>query len=497
MDYKKMIFQFGVLIDTFSDSCDDKNLSKLISEIEIFVEKEKIEKKLSAILFYYLGNAWSSLDNIRNRNDSNIWLLNRDEFDQSIINYRKAINQIDDNGENSNLSCSLFTNLANAYSQIGRPISAIALWNKSLLINKNFQMAIGNKGQGLFEYSKMMYDPSHRDLIGRESFFLLSKLDYKKLHYTASEIFKNIKEKLGSYFSDEYLRKEFDTEKYELGSRQNEIDYWNWVLNTSLFLNPLNDINKSNTVAHDILSLPSMIVPKELKHDEPIFHRLFNEIKQEFISLRYFYYKYLISQEDLIHFSDSNRNLINTLDYSQLGLKYEYLKISFRMAYSIFDKISYFLNKYLVLNIPDHKVSFKNIWREYDTGKNKFTKELCIHIIDLKNKPLRGLYFISRDFYELDESLSLVLDPDAKNIAKIRNYIEHKSFIIHWDIAGWTEKESYSYHIAEKDFSNKCFFLIEKVREAIIYLSLSVHSEEEKSENDDITIPIIMPSYDY
>ncbi len=72
----------------------------------------------------------------------------------------------------------------------------------------------------------------------------------------------------------------------------------------------------------------------------------FNQMKQEYASARWLLYEGL--QEDRVHFSDHDVRLCNTLDYSCHSLTVEKTKIAFRMAYSLFDKIAFFLNGYRV-----------------------------------------------------------------------------------------------------------------------------------------------------
>ena len=65
--------------------------------------------------------------------------------------------------------------------------------------------------------------------------------------------------------------------------------------------------------------------------------------------------------------------MFNTLDYPSYSLAVERMKAAFRMAYSLFDKIAYFLNEYLRLGIPERNVSFRTLWYE-DQQKKKGLK---------------------------------------------------------------------------------------------------------------------------
>ena len=121
----------------------------------------------------------------------------------------------------------------------------------------------------------------------------------------------------------------------------------------------------------------------------------------------------------------------------------------------------------------------------------------------MNNNPLRGLYFLSKDFYTKDKDMEYLelAEPDAKEIADLRNNIEHKYFKIHWikpnESDGELRFDSLAYSIDESDFEKKVYRLLRCAREALIYLSLSIHIEEKKNDKDDgIVMPLQLFDYD-
>lgn len=154
------------------------------------------------------------------------------------------------------------------------------------------------------------------------------------------------------------------------------------------------------------------------------------------------------------------------------------------MCYSIFDKIALFINKYYEINLPPDKVSFSRIWHEYDKhGKPIRIRE---QIEKSGNWILRGLYWLSRDIFskELD-----MIDPEATDIANIRNFIEHKSFkIVDFGEFG-TINENSTLVVDREQFEQKCEKVIKLVRSAIMYLAMSVHISEEMKERQGIVMP--------
>jgi HEPN superfamily protein len=109
-------------------------------------------------------------------------------------------------------------------------------------------------------------------------------------------------------------------------------------------------------------------------------------MKQEFVSARWMLYEGLHATR--VHFSDRDVTLLNTLDYPTLGLPIEQVKAAYRIAYSLLDKIAYFLNDYAKLGMNARQVYFKTVWHE----NGDFRKGIRASLRDSKNLPLRGLF---------------------------------------------------------------------------------------------------------
>lgn len=481
------IQKLGLAIDQAFDNKDSSLLKQCIQSGE-HLEKTLSTANEAAILYYYLGNAWADLDQIINGSSTNIWRYERLENIRAIVNYRKCICIDDISPEIRNgIVIQAYTNLGNMFSQAGRSVYAIELWKNALRINPNFGMAGCNLSHGLIAFLKCLYDDAHQAILARYA--------YKKLnaHISDQSIFQNAKEAFAKDIRDielvvnaEYLKQDDDFEEFSLGNDNSEIHYKKWVLNHSLFLNPLNEVYKHSVVAHDVLLLPSMIAKK---YSAPVYQGFYNQLKQEYITARYFLYQYENYSEE-IHFSDKGRKLVNTLDYTLHGLKYECLKNAFRMSYSIFDKIAYFINDYFELGIEEKKVYFRTIWYE-----NKAVKK-CIE--DLNNLPLRGLYFLSKDFQNVNGDACDVADPDAKMLSSIRNHLEHKYLKVHWIYTDEKDSQHDLFHdrlafsITEDDFKKKVMKALRSAREALIYLSLAV-TIEEKKKSKELGIGFSMP----
>jgi LA2681-like HEPN len=482
------ILNIGDQIDTAHISKDSKKLSLLINEVGD-KDLSKLTNDEIAVLDYYMGNAWSALDQIKNPVEDNLFIYERTEKTNAIRHYRKcATNTNTSPIIKSEFITRSLINLGNLFSSSGRIVYAIESWQKSIKINPNIGMARCNLCRGLIYYANILHDQHQAFILYKHSHDeLVSSLQLEDIHEEAKDLFEDDLKNLKLYIGDDWINRNINFNSTKLGKSEEEIKYKEWVLHNKLFINPLNDVYSHPAIAYDSLHLPT--ITSSNHNDRNLFyHGFFNEIKQEYITARYLFYSYNhdFTEFDL-HYSDSGRNLVNSLDYSQYGLRYGLMRNSFRSLYSIFDKISYFINEYFSVGEDKEKVSFKNIW--YKNGK------INPVIANISNNPLRGLYFINKDFYSKDMEFLNVADEDAKNMAKIRNHLEHKYLRI--TMFNLNQDDFIGYTISESLLREKILRLLKCTREAIIYLSLAVHEAEfKKFPGMNKFITISLPDYD-
>lgn len=153
----------------------------------------------------------------------------------------------------------------------------------------------------------------------------------------------------------------------------------------------------------------------------------------------------------------------------------ENLKLSFRIAYSIFDKVAYLLNNIYDLKVTNYQVSFRKLWYIKGIRDKGIKKNFEKH----NNLILRGLFWISKELFLEDDKLFEAIEPDAKELDKIRNYIEHRSFQIDIPVT----KGDFSYEISRVDFEAKTLRLLLLVRESIMYIPYSINREIKLKKN--------------
>jgi len=466
----------------FETSREQNDLKKLTKSIEIAnsVNLESFDSDCKATFYYFLGNAWSYVMKIKY--PDTIFEFESEEIEKQITFYRMALGELIESDEDL-IKCQVLTNLGNLFSHIGRFVEAQEYFNLCLEINPNFGLAIGNRGYGLFHYAKLIFEPLQQYIFlqyARKD--LLASCEMEDVYYEAKNDFRSIAKKIETLYPIKDLN---DLKKYKNYFKvlaDEEVDYRTWCVNNRLFINPLNDVLCESVVAHDYLHTPQMVLKA---NEKPIYQGMFNQLKQEYVSARYLFYESLLSSTT--HYSDKHVVLMDTLDSPVHSLSLEKAKVAFRMSYSIFDKISYFLNLYLDLGNKPFDVSFRKIWFKRSKGKPILNEAIS----KSSNWALRGLFWLSKDFYE--ERFNIIIEPEAKELAKIRNFIEHKSFkVVDSFNPKWTQ-ENVTYEIDRDLFENKTLKILKLCRSALMYLSFLIYVEESKRDKfrgDNLIVPV-------
>jgi tetratricopeptide (TPR) repeat protein len=377
--------------------------------------------------------------------------------------------------------CQILTNLGNALSAVGRIVEALEYWNRALQKIPSFPMALGNRGHGLSYYAGILYDVGHQHVFLQHAHADLSEVLSPKLRRylegNAHEAFEHTKARIEAYLPQDHLKEAHDVHSFSLGDYEEEVAYRKWCLEYRLFLNPLNDLGPHAIAARDVFSQPSITTGL---NEGPYYLGLYNQMKQEFVSARYLYYEGTHTQGP--HYSDMGVRLYNTLDYPAYSLSAEKVKAAFRAAYSLFDKTAFFLNRYLELSIPEKRITFRTFWYERQEKK----RGLGPLFREMQNWPLRGLFWLGKDLYEDEPGFREATEPDAQELAEVRNHLEHKYLKLHEDLNDMTRAmtDTLAFSVYRYNFETKTLRLLKMVRAALIYLSLAIHQEEVRRAKD-------------
>lgn len=479
----KALEKIGLLIDYSGDLEREDGIQRALELSDILLERN-LNKNHRIELEYFLGNAWNILERIRRGVGKKEFSWEADEVEKSLIHFRRALHLFRTSQAklSSDRVNEIHTNLGNHLTYVGRYISGIEFHDMVLQGNPKFGMAHGGKGCLLFYYGCALYDETWKHYMFHEAAANLKTALSLLLEGDAPRAtFKKMLEQI-----PEELRKgkvKYNNDLNKLGKTIKEKQYKQWCLLERLFLNPLNDLGPYVEGAGDTLHLPSMVTNIT---KGPWYYSFYNQLKQEFVSARYLYYESISANHP--HFSDKGVTLFDTLDYPAYSLHVEKIKLVYRTIYSLFDKIAYFINSYFKLPIKKKHVYFQTLWYKQQSKKNKKqnrNKELREEFRSRKNWSLRGLFWISKDFYENKQGFQETLEPTAREIYSIRNHLEHKYLKVHEygppgrkSLPWGTDDIAFS--INRRNLCDKTLYLLKTAREALIYLSLAVYDEETK-----------------
>ena len=431
-------------------------------------------------LHYYWGNGFSHLADSHNR-----WSWENEELEQAIFHYRMALTFDGISAMPDLTTCQLYTNLANSLSTIGRFIEAIGYYNSALAIDPSFVMARGNKGLCMHSYGEIQFDGTFQQAISRSAYF-----EFAAATHLESRRF-DVQPQFASYL--EYIESEYGilAPHTDLADEDRFADlpplpraYRRWALENKLYINPMNDLGSYGIAADDLFHITPKFEILDDKHTTLL--EFVSQIKQEFASARYLLYSGV--ELGVVHHSDNETYTMEISESLLLDYRIEQIKASLRTSYSIFDKIGFFLNYYFGLGIDEHEVSFSGIWYENSRNRDNLRPEFR----QQQNWPLRGLFWLSKDLiYDNTMHAETSLEPGARELARLRNQVEHR-YVQTYSLSSESNiTDSYgdynnelAYQIPRERLVELSLQMLQKVRAAIIYFILGLNKKELQREHD-------------
>lgn len=464
------------LADLIDTSFDAKQRDGLLHALRLGDEllQRRLTPKQTVVLHYFLGNAWSNLRSVEKKGTPESWNWEQHEIEQEITNFRLALNNPEFRNCDEYRRCQILTNLGNLMNHVGRFVEAQEYFNKALKIMPTFGMALGSRGATLSDYARSVPRRHDAILILEESERMLTDaLNSKMIHNAAREHYAE-RLRIVQTLQERNRKGQHRFNHYKsLGASKKESEYRKWCLRQRLFLNYLNDIRDERSAAGDNVILPSLTRQiGEGLH----FEGLYNQLKQEFVSARYLNFE--ATNRTSVHFSDKRVVLYDTMDCPSYSLAIEKVKTAYRVAYSLFDKIAFFLNAYLELGIDERLVTFRTFWYADRQKKRGLRPEFT----QRKNWPMRGLFWLSKDIFEDAIGFRAAIEPDAQELKRVRDHIEHKYLKVleFGDPPFMREsfRDQLALTVSRQDLYRKTLHLLKVVRAALIYLSVAVQWEE-------------------
>lgn len=468
----------GDFIDESDEARDAEALYCALDLCEQLLRREMVPAD-RATLHYFYANAWEAWRlSTRSGESLNEW--EQKEIEIQLLHLRTAL-RTGPEGELPTIRlCQILTNLGNLLSHVGRSVEALEYWERALQLMPDFGMARGNLGYGLVRYARLVHDRHDSAILLCHAHQNLEQALRLGLHDDARQVFEETRSEIKKVLPQEFLDKQLDLNAFALGDSAVEVEYRKWALQNRLFLNPLNDIGPVAHGATDVLHLPGIVVPLDAG---PYYAGFFNQMKQEFVSARYLLYEGLRASPGP-HFSDRGVSLVNTLDYPSYSLAAEKTKAAFRIAYSLFDKIAFFVNHYLDLGVRERSISFKTIWYTKQDRERGLAPKVHLPY----NEPLQGLFWLSKDLSEKRPGFAEAIEPDAQEIEDIRQHAEHRYLKLHefgpppqlrpGDESLMGLRDTLARSLGRREFESKVLRIFKMARAGLVYLTFAVHVEE-------------------
>lgn len=484
MSDAEALAHIGRLIDDASDSSFDRGAKRALFLLEE-LSKRKLVDTDGAMVEYFRANAWATRSEIANSRRS--WFWECPMRQEELLALSRASNHPGFASLDKVRRCQILTNYANLLNLVGRSIDAIAVWDMALKIIPHFAMARGNRGIGLKGYAGMVVDESDRAILALHAFDdFHSTMTEGACHdsidpHAARAYFADQATELAGAIDIDAVRTMQCLERGDEGKSKIERAYRRWCLEHRLFLCSLNDLGPNLAAATDDLMLPPII---EGLNDRPDGHLpppivgFFSQMKQEYVSARFTLFEGIRSTR--VHFSDRGVTLTDTLDYPLYSLASERVRMAFRIAYSLLDKVAFLVDRYWALGKVPGRISFKNVWMVENKAR------LLPQFKERDNLPLRGLFWLSKELF--DGQFKQTTAADARELHSIRNALEHTYLRV---IEGWAKPFMISgksdndigLTISSDELEAKAIRVMQMARSALFYICFAIGVEERKKQH--------------
>ena len=401
------------------------------------------------------------------------WKWEQSTLAREIYHLRRAASNSSFQTMDESFRCKCLNDLGSRLRVAGRAIEALDCWRRVLDSKPNFGMSLCNRAMVLASYAGGLEDDGKRALLLWAAHTEAEAALAHTAFYTdirdeqTRKKTKELKEWVESFVDVKGITALDPLNEEVPSSNEDERRYRRWCLHHCLYLNVVNDVGPHACAAYDPLSLPGQVVPVDAPHT---FESFFDQMKQEYVSARWLLYEGLTSQGP--HFSDKEVLLGAPDPRPCLSLAVERIKAAYRMSYSLFDKVSFFLNAYMQLGIAERAVTFRTIWRCDD--KQSIRKEFD----QTTNWGFCALHWLSKDLFE--KASDEVAEPQARQLSEIRNFLEHKYLRVTNIDAGVAPSEDLALMLSRQQFESKAIQLLKLARSALIYLAIGVRFEEQR-----------------
>jgi LA2681-like HEPN len=485
MNDAEALAHIAELIDDSFDASFERGAKRALFLLND-LSKRALGDKEGALVEYFRANAWAARSHIANVRQS--WSWESVERQEELLALSRAVTHAGFASLDKVRRCQILTNRANVLDTVGRSIDAIAGFDAALQIIPGFAMARGNRGYGLKTLASMLVDDRQRAIFALHAYDGLRSTMADDAIYDSLDpapalaFFASNASDLANAVNVNAVRRMQRLDEGNEGRSKLERAYRKWCLQNQLFLCPLNDLGAHLAAATDDWMFPPItegLNDRPDSHLPPPILGFFNQMKQEYASARFTLFEGISSTK--VHFSDRGVTLTDTLDYPLYSLANERVRMAFRIAYSLLDKVAFVVDHFWKLKKSPDRISFKNVWMV--EGKSKLLSQFEAR----ENLPLRGLFWLSKELF--DDDLKMTTAADARELHAIRNALEHTYLRVS---EGWAkpftipevDNKGFGIAVGSDELEAKALRIMKMARSALFYLSFAIGVEERRKRRE-------------
>src|SRR4051812_24747331 len=155
--------RIAFMVDHAADTQDGHLTDRALRLSEHLSARDSLGSKERVLLHYFRANAFEN--KLHEAGQAQSWSWEIPHPESVILELREAARPEAFADVGAIRQCQILTNLGNKLSSVGRPIEALAHWDRAITLEPRFAMALGNRGQGLGSYAHALYDVGHFGLL--------------------------------------------------------------------------------------------------------------------------------------------------------------------------------------------------------------------------------------------------------------------------------------------------------------------------------------------
>jgi tetratricopeptide (TPR) repeat protein len=460
----------GVLIDLAAAAGRPDLVHKAIARLDEV--RASLGDQCPAAVLYDLGNGWSATGQMElgGLPPSGRWTSRA--FQRAKGYHRAALTAAA--AGHGETRVEYIVNLANTLDSLGRHLEAVEEYDSALALDGDFGMALCNKAMAIQFFAGV--SETYRDALYIWAWQMLRRgLADPRVGIIGGPAARQEFESRAARIENravtpDVLSVSLDHPPADLSSLSEfERRYVTLCAAEHLFLNVhVHDHACSAAITDNIFIRPPR--PPLSEHFVGLAQSL-NQIIEDFSAARCLWV--LAQCEDSDVLSAGARTLLPRVAGTGASLQYGLMKASFRLGFDVLDKLAGFLNDYLRIGLPPHRVGFTNARRDCLWWGDPGNRVLRPEVEAAFGGSLGALYDIFLDF-QINEATGIA---HYQRLRDMRNTLTHRRLPVAIRGAGAGQREV--------DFgvlvvtTREMLFL---VRCAVMYLILFANSREHRGE---------------